>query len=247
MAYNQTIQHKRSSVVGNVPAAGILGVGEIGINFPDKSIYTETPGGVVVELERDIIKSATAPNAADWYGVGTLWFDTVNTEMRMWDGTDWINIAYNGLTVNTGTLTDGLVDVTLPSCAEASTGIVTITGLAPNQYIPIVDSNDVTNASRFSVSNNTTDATGKLVFSVKFDDTPCSNAGDAYTANLIIGAGTNTLSVDAIATITAAAAPFTLVYPTGATLIASSTWTNPSTTLTATGCISLSTDGVIFF
>lgn len=51
MAQNKlTIQHKRSSTAGAVPAAGVLKPGEIGINFADKKIFTEDTGGTVIEL-----------------------------------------------------------------------------------------------------------------------------------------------------------------------------------------------------
>ncbi len=44
-----TIQHKRSSVVGKVPTSANLAVGEIAINFADKLIYTKnTDGNVIV-------------------------------------------------------------------------------------------------------------------------------------------------------------------------------------------------------
>jgi hypothetical protein len=45
-----TIKHKRSSVSGNIPAAGVIEVGEIAINFADQKIYTKTGAGTVIEL-----------------------------------------------------------------------------------------------------------------------------------------------------------------------------------------------------
>lgn len=44
------IIHKRSSVSSNVPAAGVLEVGEIAINLADKKIYTKNSSNEVIEL-----------------------------------------------------------------------------------------------------------------------------------------------------------------------------------------------------
>jgi len=45
-----TIKHKRSSVSGNIPATGVMEVGELAINFADQKIYTKTGAGAVIEL-----------------------------------------------------------------------------------------------------------------------------------------------------------------------------------------------------
>tara|TARA_B110000211_G_scaffold233940_1_gene301709 strand:+ start:3042 stop:3644 length:603 start_codon:yes stop_codon:yes gene_type:complete len=45
-----TIIHKKSSVVGRVPLASDLEVGELALNLADKKIYTKQVGGDVIEL-----------------------------------------------------------------------------------------------------------------------------------------------------------------------------------------------------
>lgn len=50
MANKLTIQHKRSSVSGNAPAAGVLQPGELAVNFADKKLFTEDGAGNVLEL-----------------------------------------------------------------------------------------------------------------------------------------------------------------------------------------------------
>lgn len=50
MANKLTLQHKRSSVGGSVPAAGVLAVGELAINFADAKLFTKDGGGTIIEL-----------------------------------------------------------------------------------------------------------------------------------------------------------------------------------------------------
>ena len=50
MSKNTTIQHKRSSVSGNVPDNAQIEVGELAINFPDKTLYTKDGEGQIVAL-----------------------------------------------------------------------------------------------------------------------------------------------------------------------------------------------------
>ncbi len=64
---------------------------------------------------------------------------------------------------------------------------VTITGLAPYQYVAIKDLNEVTNGYRFSVTNSFADSDGNLVFKIQFSDSPRSNPFSAYSAKLQIG------------------------------------------------------------
>lgn len=47
---SNTIQIKRSSVAGKKPLPADLSVGELGINFADKKIYTKDAGNLIVEL-----------------------------------------------------------------------------------------------------------------------------------------------------------------------------------------------------
>jgi len=84
MAQNQTLQHKRSTVAGNQPSTAQVAVGELAINFADKSLYTQDAGGTIIELARDAVKAAAAPTGPT---DGDLWYDTLNDTMNVWDGT----------------------------------------------------------------------------------------------------------------------------------------------------------------
>ena len=50
MSKNTTIQHKRSSVSGNVPDSDQIEVGELAINFPDQTLYTKDANGQIIEV-----------------------------------------------------------------------------------------------------------------------------------------------------------------------------------------------------
>ena len=47
---SKTIQHKRSSIAGNKPDDTQIAVGELAINFPDKTIYTKDANGQIIEV-----------------------------------------------------------------------------------------------------------------------------------------------------------------------------------------------------
>jgi len=64
---------------------------------------------------------------------------------------------------------------------------VTISELAPFQYVPIVDLNRIDNNYRFQVTNNFADGEGVLTFKVKFADYPQTPPGTAYSARFRIG------------------------------------------------------------
>ena len=118
MAY----KHKRSSVAGNIPATGILKVGEIAVNFADKSIYTEDTGGNVIELARDIPRLANAPATAT---KGDTYFDTTTNELKYYNGTVWVTPSTGTVTsVATGTgLTGGPISTT-GTIALADTAVI---------------------------------------------------------------------------------------------------------------------------
>ena len=66
---------------------------------------------------------------------------------------------------------------------------VTVTDLAPFQFVQVVDLNAVVNGGRFSVSNNVANASGILVFDLLFTDSPTSTVGTTYTCALKVGTG----------------------------------------------------------
>lgn len=72
---------KRSAVKGKVPTTTDLEVGELAINFPDSKIYTQEPGGTIIEvgagLPTDLIGQLTND------GAGTL----------SWKPADWATIV----------------------------------------------------------------------------------------------------------------------------------------------------------
>ena len=99
---SKTIQHKRSSVSGNKPNNTQVDVGELGINFPDRSIYTKDGSDVITELARDIWRQDYAPDSAlD----GDLWYDTSNGSISIWHDSEWGEITSTGKPVNPENIT----------------------------------------------------------------------------------------------------------------------------------------------
>lgn len=59
-----TLKHKRSNVAATVPTAAQVEVGEIAMNFKDEVLYTQEPGGTVIEIAS---KSKWTKSGADIY------------------------------------------------------------------------------------------------------------------------------------------------------------------------------------
>ena len=167
------------------------------------------------------VQSQPAPSPAD---VGELWFDCTTGTLNVYQncvGTpspNWFNVAQPGLPVlpsNTSAapaFTGGNgtqatpYDCTVTTAGAGSTvfviNVVTIVGLAPFQFVPIVDLNAVTNGGRFSFTNNYADASGSLTFETVFTDQPSSPPATSYTAAIKVGYGT--VYVDAIVNVVTA-------------------------------------------
>ena len=167
------------------------------------------------------VQSQPAPTPAD---VGELWFDCTTGTLNVYQncvGTpspNWFNVAQPGLPVlpsNTSAapaFTGGNGTQATPyDCTVTTAGVgtsvfvinvVTIVGLAPFQFVPIVDLNAVTNGGRFSFTNNYADASGSLTFQTAFTDQPSSPPSTSYTAAIKVGYGT--VYVDAIVNVVTA-------------------------------------------
>ena len=163
-----------------------------------------TPQGFAVVT----VQPQPAPVPSD---VGELWFDcstgTLNVYQDCVGGTGWFNVAQPGFPVlpgstsavppfaNQGTPGAGTqanpYDCTVTTVPSGSStfivNTVTVTGLAPFQYVPIVDLNAVTNLGRFSFSNYYANSSGVLTFQVIFKDLPPSGGGISYTAAIRVG------------------------------------------------------------
>lgn len=149
-----------------------------------------------------------APSPAD---VGELWFDCATGTLNVYQncvGTpspNWFNVAQPGFPVlpgntsaspafatGTGTQIDPY-DCSVTSVGAGTTvqilNTVTVTTLAPFQFVPIVDLNAVINGGRFSFTNNYADASGNLTFDIVFTDLPTSPTGTPFTALIKIGYG----------------------------------------------------------
>jgi hypothetical protein len=58
---SSTVQIKRSNVAGKVPVAGDLAVGELGVNFADRKMYTKNPANDIIQLNSTAAVQAHDP------------------------------------------------------------------------------------------------------------------------------------------------------------------------------------------
>ncbi len=157
-----------------------------------------------------------APTPPD---VGELWFDCTTGSLKVYQDcvpsggpANWFNVGQPGLPVlavntdatpdfvgGTGTAADPFVcdPVTVASNTSAYvTNVVQITGLAPFQYVPIIDQNAIANGGRFEFTNNYANASGVLQFEIVFVDLPASTPTNTYQADIRVGYGTIYIQAD---------------------------------------------------
>ena len=253
MAINHPTQHKRSSTTGNAPVAGDLKTGEIGINFADRVIYTEDPTGNVITLADDVIVAAVAPIAAV-SNASDLWFSTTDNLLRSWDGTNWVNVFFDGpqvTAINTvsaagfssgsGSSGDPYImnNVSVPAGGKVVANSISISNLVPGQYVPILDLN---NNGNMWVSNNIADSNGTLNFTIEINDSVVSPAGTTFNYQIQIGSATVYINLQAVITV---AFPQSITAPTSSKA-SMSPWISRSDTLTSSGDVLISVDGVNF-
>jgi hypothetical protein len=167
-----------------------------------------TNGGVFV--------SGTAPTNPE---IGDLWFDCTTGQLLVYEactsgnpkwtsGSEGLPIipgntsASPAFVSGSGTLNDPYI------CAVSSASVsgtivvnrITVTDLAPFQFVSIIDLDAVVNGGRFSASNNVANASGILVFDLLFNDSPTSTVGTTYTCALKVGYGS--VYIDAPVTLT---------------------------------------------
>ena len=176
-----------------------------------------TPQGIAVVT----VKPTPAPAPAD---IGELWFDCSTGTLNVYQDCvgspipNWFNVAQPGFPVDpmkTGAFpafsggngtqaTPYLMSVTSTGVGTtvAIVNTVTVNGLAPYQYVPIVDLNAVINGGRFSFTNYYANASGQLIFNTIFSDLPTSGPGQNYIAAIRVGYAT--AYIQASVTVTAA-------------------------------------------
>ena len=74
---SRTIQHKRSSVAGNKPDDTQIAVGELAINFPDKTIYTKNANGEIIEVGESSPWQEDSAGNNIYYNEGNVGIGTV--------------------------------------------------------------------------------------------------------------------------------------------------------------------------
>lgn len=170
---------------------------------PDSTTTSGLKWVTSVGLAVAYTQTATPTSPVD----GQLWYDCNTGYFKVYQScvapNGWTNVAEPGLPVLVGnttaspTFTGGSGTSAVPYTCNATTALVgstvfivntiTVTGLAPNQFVPIVDLNAVTNGGRFSFSNQYANALGVLVFQIIFSDAPASAPATTYTAAIRVG------------------------------------------------------------
>ena len=184
---------------------------------------------------------------------GMLWYDCNVGYLKVYQScvapNGWTKVAEPGLPILTTNMSaspafsSGSGSSASPYVVTTSTvapgdsvlipNTVTVTGLAPNQYVTIVDQNAVTNGGRYHFTNNFADSAGTLVFNIIFTDAPDSASGTNYTALIRVGYATG--YIQSAVSVVAAVIPLSISSPgsiSGATSVGS---TLNYTTGTATG------------
>lgn len=212
--------------------------------------FLQTDGVSTLSWSQPAFIGSVAPSPAS---DGMLWFDCNTGYFKVYQScvspVGWTKVAEPGLPVTTAnmsalpTFTGGsgtsgspfIVNTTTVNTGESVLvpNAVTIVGLAPNQYVSIVDLNAAANEGRYHFTNNIADATGTLEFSIVFNDAPASAGGTSYVANIQVGYATGFIQ----STINVAIPALTLTSPgsISGTTAAGSTLTY--TTGSATGGI----------
>lgn len=158
-----------------------------------------------------VIVSAIEPINPD---VGELWFDCGTGLLKVYQNcvapTGWtaINGGSGGgglppVAINVSSVpafVSGGGSVTSPYVIPAvALGVgaskviatITVTGLAPNQSLSIVDQNANINVGRFTITNNVANNAGTLVFEILYTDVPNSASGQSYQCLFVLGTGEN--------------------------------------------------------
>jgi hypothetical protein len=173
---------------------------------PTGDLFLKTDAaGALSWATAGVIVDSSAPTSPT---EGMLWFDcstgTLNTYESCTTGFgQWTPASQPGLPVipastllsppaasGSGTLADPYIFSTTTVGAGSGGVIVTsatITGLAPNQYVPIVDLSAAVNGGRFTASNYYANGLGTLQFDLIFTDNPVSPPSTTYTANIRVG------------------------------------------------------------
>jgi hypothetical protein len=214
-----TISVDASSVVGLVKLnSGSAFNGYVWPNTKgaQNQVLTMGAGNSLVWSNGGVFVSGSAPLNPE---IGDLWFDCTTGQLLVYEacttGAPKWTSGSEGLPALPGNTTASpafasrsgtLADPYICTASSASTGgavfinRVTVSDLAPFQFVPIIDLNAVVNGGRFTFSNNVADASGILQFDIIFTDSPASPIGATYTCAVKIGYGS--VYIDATVSLT---------------------------------------------
>jgi hypothetical protein len=166
---SKNIQHKRSSIAGNVPDDTQIAVGELAINFPDQTLYTKDGNGQIIDVGR-----SQEPEAV---------LDPDNCTSPEFQG-------------GSGTESDPFQVFAQANIGDGDIHVATatITGLEAGQVVYIKDLQAQTNGDRFTAGARVADESGVLTVNITLSDNPQSSDSTTYQGKLRIG---GTIYIDA--------------------------------------------------
>ena len=230
------------------------------------TVAPAAPAVSIPHLGHDTSNPTTRPSG-DALNIGDVYWNTADSEMRVYTGTAgnlWTPLGIGagggafggqpvlsantsfGLTSTSGTGTSGSpfvfpVTNVIPGDSVVI-DTVTVTGLDAHQNVLILDQNNSSNGNKFKFNSTIANASGTLVFNIVFDDLPASSAGTSYTLTLQIGTATVYCSYPVSIVALLAVSPTIDMSNVGATTSFTTSWTGATETLSTTGDLEISGD-----
>ena len=98
---SNVIKLKRSTTAGDVPTSSDLVTGEVAQNLTDRKLYGYD-GTDIVRFDGAYIAAAAPSNPVE----GDLWFDTVNDQLKAYDGTSFNEVGIQTVSLTNWTITE---------------------------------------------------------------------------------------------------------------------------------------------
>lgn len=174
------------------------------IGVTDTFLGVNSNGDLAWSIPAGLVNLGASPPASP--KLGELWFNYADNLLYVRQDSEgpvsW-KLVYQGLSpldANTSAspaFTGGFGTEEDPFTVESVTAgsgstvlfpsTITVTGLAPYQYVPVYDIHGDQNDYRFEATSNFADEEGTLTFKIKFTDYPQTSPNIAYTASFRLG------------------------------------------------------------
>jgi hypothetical protein len=153
---------KRSATASNRPTAAQAPIGELILNYDAATggVYYQDSAAGIVKLGPAQV-SATAPNATPagsaGNSVGEFWYDTVNSTLKVWDGSAWQNAGTAGAVTSVTGTSPITVNNTVPSTPVVGIDAASTTQPGAVQLNDATNSTSITQAATANAVKTTYD------------------------------------------------------------------------------------------